>query len=397
MKILQILILCILMLFPFGELLRFDIGNNIVLKPLDLSVGVTALVSLIIVATKKKKQIGHKALVIAVLIFTVFAGMSLLVNTYWLEQYEFIASLLYLVRWGSYASIFFVVSSFDRDFKNKITKFLFLDGLIVLIFGYVQYFLFPNLKVLYSYGWDDHMYRMFSTFLDPNFMGAFLALYAFFLGGLLYQRQEKHQRTLLIILLFTLVGIFLTFSRSALLMLLSGAIVYLSLIQRKKLLIILIAMIVSFFLIASQKFYIENMNLFREASSNARLDNYRAAVKIISDKPFLGVGFNSYRYAKDLYGINKEWVSNPSHADAGVDNSFLFVLATTGIIGLSAYLFVWFRILQGARKAFFQKKDIIGAVLVASICGVFVDAMFINSLFYSSIMLWLWMLIGLVE
>jgi len=85
---------------------------------------------------------------------------------------------------------------------------------------------------------------------------------------------------------------------------------------------------------------VENMNLFRRTSSLARLNNYSTAIKIITGHPLLGVGFNSYRYVKEMY-IKPGLGNIPSHADAGLDNSFLFILATTGIIGLLAYLFLW--------------------------------------------------------
>ena len=45
------------------------------------------------------------------------------------------------------------------------------------------------------------------------------------------------------------------------------------------------------------------------------------------------------------------------------------------------------------KKEGFQKT--ISIVILASSIGIFVNAFFINSLFYPSIMLWMWVLIGL--
>ncbi|HEX8932030.1 MAG TPA: O-antigen ligase family protein, partial [Patescibacteria group bacterium] len=194
----------------------------------------------------------------------------------------------------------------------------------------------------------------------------------------------------------TLVAIFLTFSRAAILMLIVGAITFFVLINKKKLIMFILIAIIIFFILASFKFYDENMNLLREASSVARLTNYAVALKVISDHPLIGVGFDSYRYTKDLYGLKHDWTNAPSHADAGVDNSFLFVLATTGFVGLLAYLWLWLSVLQ--RAFYLRKQKQIGAVVViSSVFALFINALFLNSLFYAPLMLWMWVIISLME
>lgn len=380
MKILKFLIIFVLVLFPLGELLRFNIGNNIVLKPLDIVVGATSVIWFIHRFLQKKEPALKKEF----LLFPLIGLGSLIINSSWLKPNEFIASFLYLARWTAYASLFFVVSGFDKPFKEKIRFYLFIDGLIILFLGFIQYFFFSSLKSLYYLGWDEHMYRMFSVFLDPNYAGAFFVLYFLFIADLIYKRK-KQRRYLVFILLLTLIAIFLTFSRSALVMLIVGTSVFLFLIKRKKLIFILLTTIVFFALIFSSKFYVENMNLFREASIKARLANYSTAILIIKDRPFLGIGFNSYRYAKKMYGVKMEWIKAPSHADAGVDNSFLFILATTGIIGFSAYLFLLASIMKKASVLF-----------ISSIIAIFINALFINSLFFAPLMLWMWFILALL-
>jgi len=76
------------------------------------------------------------------------------------------------------------------------------------------------------------MFRMFSVFLDPNYTGSFLVLYFLFIGDLIYKRKKQH-KYLIAIFILTLIAIFLTFSRSALLMLIVGSSVYLFIIKRK--------------------------------------------------------------------------------------------------------------------------------------------------------------------
>lgn len=400
MSVLKLFIFSIFILFPFGELLRFEIGNNITIRPLDMMILLSALWFVVLKFFNKKQTIKSKLLKPIVCFFLV-GLISLAINSIWLQTNELFASSLYLIRWISYAAIIFIILQFDTKFKKKIIALLFIDGLVILLAGYIQYFFYPSLKELYYLGWDEHMHRMFSVFFDPNFAGAFFVVYFLFVAGLLYQQiQEKKKNesiVLSIVLFFTLVALLLTFSRAALLALVVGSGIFLILINKKKLILIILAAIGIFALSFSSQFYIENINLFREASSKARLDNYAMAMKIIQDRPLLGVGFNSYRYAKESYRINSEWTNAPSHADAGVDNSFLFILATTGIFGLGAFLWIWEIILKSAYTKYKQSKNIFSLIILASFAGLGINAFFINSLFFPTLMLWIWIIVGLVE
>lgn len=373
------LFIVILFLFTFGEIIRLDFGNGIFIKPLDIGVGLVVFLWLIS-KFMKRERIKQKYIYIPVLFFAGFGFFSLLINHSNLNINQFFISLMYLIRWVVYAGIFFVVLDFDKNYKKLTSKLLIIFGSAVVVLGYIQYFFYSNLRNLFYLGWDEHMYRMFSVFLDPNFAGAFFVLFFLFLADIFLKKKS-----LMIGLLafLTLGAVFLTFSRSALIMLIvsSGA---LFVLQKKKIWILLLLLITFVTLaISSRYFNIENINLFRVVSSQARLETAKNAVSIISENSLIGVGFNSYRYAQFRHGFRNE--SNIiSHADASPDNSFLFVLATTGIVGFILYLFLWFRLIK------------ISSILAsASILGVFVSSMFINSLFYPFIMLWLWIILAL--
>ncbi len=388
----------VLILFPFGELLRWDLGGNVVLKPLDVAVGLVAVIFFI---KNSPFSIFHFPFVKPVLCFALVGLVSLLLNLTWLKLHDFWASSLYLVRWVAYAMLFPVILSFDEKFKKKLLALLFIDGLIILSAGYLQFVFFNSLKSLYYLGWDDHMYRMFTVFLDPNFAGALLVLFALFLAGVithhLQKKESKMSAYIGVLLVIVIVAVFLTFSRSALLMLVAGSVTFLFLTKRKRLIFGVLGVVSLFIIVASLSSNIESMNPFRINSSKARLGNYSTALRLIHDRPLLGVGFDSYRYAKDAYGIRQGWAKSSSHADAGVDNSFLFVLVTTGVVGLSVYLWLWFAILKRAFYLYKKNANVIAIVVVSSTAGLFVDAMFINSLFFPAIMLWMWVIIGLME
>lgn len=382
MDILKKIFIFTLLLFPLGEVIRIDLGNNIIIKPIDVGVGLTVFLWLMF-KLKKNEAVKQKYIFFPLLFFTAIGFFSLLINYFFLSFNQFLASLMYLLRWIAYAGIFFVVSEFNNDFKKKISGLLIVIGSLVISLGYIQYFFYSNLRNLYYLGWDEHMYRMFSIFFDPNFAGAFFVLFFLFLTSIFLKKKS----ILIGVLSISALGaVFLTFSRSALIMLIASSCLLFVLSNKKIWIAILLGIILLVLSASSKYFNIENINLFRVVSSEARLETAKKAIEIIQTHPFFGVGFNAYRYAKLNYSLGNNNAETISHADAGVDNSFLFVIATTGIVGFIVYLFLWFRILKIA--------SILG---IASIVGVFVDSLFINSLFYSFIMLWLWIIIALKE
>lgn len=406
MGLLKILfIIFILFVFPLGEIARYQFSNGVAITGID--VGTILLIAIWLIGKildKRKKQIFKSSLTKPIFLFVVVCILSLIVNLSNLNKLELFVSSLYLLRWVMYAGIYFIVLSFDNNFKKKVTALMVISGSIILALGYIQYFYYPNLRNLYYLGWDEHLYRMFSVFLDPNFAGAFFVLLLFLALGLItfYIKSKKLIYAILLSSLagFTAIGIFLTYSRSALIMFFVGSFVFFVLISKKRVMILILAVFVIVFVISSKNFNIENTNFLRISSSKARLYVADRALTIIKDHPVFGVGFNAYRYAQIKYGFTGQKELIVSHADAGTDNSFLFVLATTGLIGFAAYIYLWYKISNNLYICFKQNiglDKIIPLVLLSSLVGVFLASLFINALFYPFIMVWMWILLGYCE
>lgn len=359
---------------PVGETVRITY-NEIAVTILDIVVGVTVLYWIII------KRSFSSRLLKPIVLFSAVLLLSLAVNLNRLDLNEILASFLYLIRWSFYALLYFIVLSSTE--KKKIEKGMLVAGSAVVLLGFMQYFLYPDLRNLRYAGWDEHLYRMFSSFLDPNFVGIFFVLFLLFILDKLF---SKPTFLLKLISLLTLTAVILTFSRSAYISLMVGLVI-LFLLKGKRLAVIGILGLVIF--LASVFVYVsprsEGTNLFRIASGEARLDSLSKALTISKDHPILGVGFNSYRYAQQDYGyLDKKIIF--IHSGAGTDNSFLFILATSGIVGFLAFIYLLFRIFS-----------INNPLIKASIVVLIVNSLFINSLFYPSIMLWMWVILGLKE
>jgi putative inorganic carbon (HCO3(-)) transporter len=401
MGILEKLIIISLLLFPLGELVRIEILKNTIFHPIDISIFLLSAYW-IYLQIKNKKNILKAKVAKPIMIFAAVALISLLVNLSWLKTNEFITSIMYLGRWLVFASIYFAIKDTKLNFKkNILTKLMILIGLIILTAGFLQFFFFPDLISLYKYGWDKHMHRMFSVFLDPNFAGAFFVLYLLFIASKIFNNlnNKKYKLMLLysIIASLTLIAIYMTYSRSALLMLLVSTTVFFFLIRLKRLILIMIALTILYIYIVSPNFYIENTNLLRVNSSIERVKTAEIAIQIIKENPIFGIGFNAYRYALEKYNFRSEKTLYPSHADAGTDNSFLFVLATSGIVGLLAYLSIFFLLFKKIYRQAKDGKNILAAAVFSSGIGLCLNAQFINSLFFWPIMFWMWIMLAITD
>lgn len=390
-----ILILYIFILFlPLGELIRIDIGNSIVLKPMDFLAILVAAITLIRYLSSTK-LFQKTELILPIFAFLGSCLLSLVLNIPLLSNIEYVVSFLYLIRLISYISLFFIIKTFSEQEKSKIKLFLIAINIILLAIGFVQFAYYTNLINLSYLGWDPHWLRLYATFFDPNFAGVYLDIFfLFILDIFLSKKINKHAFALNIliisILLITLAGILLTFSRSAFIALISGFIIYTFFlrINKKRIVLFILIFLVGIGLILKNSKLTEGTKLFRTISSIERVQSYKDGFYIFSKEPIFGVGFNAYRYAQLRY--KTAFIANwkTSHSNAGLDNSFIFILGTTGIVGFCTFLWLLWKIFKKTKH-----NPLIGA-LVTCVC---IGSFFINAFFYPEIMALLWIILGLTD
>ena len=391
-KIIVILLFIFLAIFPFGQLTRLSFLTqfpNINLYATDLLVFLLVIFWLVWrLAIKNKNKYHLPPLAKPIFLFSSLALISLLINFSIFGFKESLIGSLYLIRWIFYTGLYFVV--FDLKKKLGWLKwrnqpcFLLILGSAIAIFGLVQYFLWPDFKALETLNWDPHFYRLVGTFFDPGFTGLILTLSLFLIIVFWLESKNKWFLSLGLIIYLSLA---LTYSRASWLVFLIGAGLILITKKAFKLLMgIAVLVVITFFLLPRPAG--EGGKIERTYTINARLLNYQQSLMIAKDHPFFGVGFNNYRYAQRDYGFlsTDEWQSN--HAGAGADNSFLLVLATTGIFGFLAYLWLWGKALKE------NKKNLLVVVSLLAIIG---HSLFLNSLFYPWVMAWLWLLLALAK
>jgi len=381
-----------LILFPFGVLARLPLN---LWGLAEVKIYLVDLVLALLVASWgiwrfliKRKPYQLPPLALPLFSFAIIALLSLGAATPLLSNREVIVSGLYLVRWLVYVGFYLVLFDLKKTLfkKRNPLHLLMVLGMAVALFGFVQYFFYPNLKPLEVLNWDPHFYRLASSFLDPNFTGLILVLTLVIIVNDLLKNKRK--KSLWLIGGMTYIALILTHSRSSYLAFLVG-IGFIAFFRRNLKLFLVALVLLIFSLAILPQPAGEGGKLTRTYTIADRLVSWQNAMTIFQGHPLLGVGFNTYRYAQRDYGfLEEDW--QESHGAAGTDSSLLFVLATTGLLGLASYL--WFLFRAGA-LAFKQRKKIMGVVCLASLGAILIHSFFLNSLFYPWVMGWLMILL----
>lgn len=363
----NIFIFLFFVLFPFGQIIRIGI-----LHPLDVIVGAGAIYAVV----KKFKKPGF---------FIYFDGLLVIFFFSWIfgslifKQNEVLYGLFYLIRLFAYSYYFVYVWNFAKSSaKNKklLIDSLLTSSIISAVFGWIQYFTLSDLKPFFIWGWDMHLFRLVGTFLDPTFLGLILV---FGIIISLYSCIDTWKRKDVLITLFLLISLAFTYSRASYLALFVGLT---PIIWRKntlkKIIIPSVLFIMLIFLLPTSKNH--SIELFRSFSAIAKVENYQTTLKIFSNSPIFGIGYNNMCIANQKY-IGPQDFS--SHACSGSDSSILFILATTGVVGLIVFIYL----IVNVRSSLIQNYYLL--IINSSFIALTVHSLFSNSMFYPWIMGWM--------
>lgn len=347
---------------------------------------------LLYAATKQGKKRYIPPLWGPILAFGAVTIISLALTYGSVPTYVIGGGLLYVLRWVSYAALYWVASSTLIAPGAWITLLVY-SGIGIAGIGVMQYVWYPDLRNLYYLGWDPHYQRLFSTLLDPNFTGIILGMTAI---ALLSGIQKKVSATHVAGFAVVLVALILTYSRSSLLATGAGFLLFGILTKRKALIGWIFAAGIALLLVLPHTG--EGRNLLRTVSSYARIGNAERAMTLIREKPVFGHGYNLLRFvATDHSWIDETLI--PSRSGSGLDTSFLFVGATTGIVGMAVYLWLIVRLFRMAIPGLQgnAKQRLAAAGYISTLSALVVHSIFINSLFYPWILVWMWVGTGVAE
>ncbi len=361
-----------------GQLIKIPVTENSGLTLLDIILVLLNLLGLYQIKFRLKKPPLY---IKSALIFTFVGTISLSLTPLHLQSSEYIISFFYTVRFMSFVLFgWLIYSGAFASFKNQTNNLLIYSGVGLSILGLLQFLFLPNLSFLTAQGWDPHYFRTVSTFLDPNFAGAYFVLTLLLIHCLDIPPFTKRAKWLFFA--FVYLALLTTFSRSSYLMFLVGG-VLLSYFKKSK---NLFTAVILLFSVLMAGFYLYTQlvarprNINREQSASFRLNTWQQGFTLFQNSPVLGVGFNAYRFALKEFKLGDEEFLK-SHGASSNDSSLLFVASTTGIIGLISYLFFLGILIKAGWKQNF--------ILTSALFGLIVHSFFANSLFYPPILGWI--------
>lgn len=377
--------------FLFGQFARIQLEGGVSITLLDCAVATFSVLSFArLLLRGRLRDIQSFRLFKPFILFIGACALSLLFNIATLSAQEIGVASLYLLRLVIYTSTAFFIPFFSKQQKILLMRCLAISVAITVGIGFLQFLYYPSLRNLYYLEWDDHLYRLFSVYLDPNFAGVIFSCLCMYLLGITIQVVVKDRKRGLFfgaLTVLSVLAVFLTYSRTGMIALCIGTVVLLLMKGYKKFLVVCLIFF-ALLLVLTADLKVEGLNPLRTVSTNARIESMRIATAIFQQNPVFGVGFNAYRYAQHRYGFRPDDRWRTSHADAGTDNSFLFVLATTGVIGFTCYLYFWYTYLRTAFIASKKGKGTLATVVFATGIAVLASSFFLNTLFYPFILVW---------
>jgi putative inorganic carbon (HCO3(-)) transporter len=422
--------------------------------PIPLSIEVILIPLLVLVAFYEYRQKKIKlndfniwTFMIAFLLFFIVSAISLV------NAVNLVVGVMEMARYASYAILFFIMTKvvFDKKEYMLFAKAFFISTTLIVIYGTIQYIFNFGLNIAGVYALDEAYGRVESTMVNPNYYAAFInfVLPGFLLITVVYFQKKRYQLLSFLVFGLLVANMVLTYTRVAwiimfgallLILLLSGKDFLKKLVKPHLLVAIAILSIVIYQMpdfqarSVSAIYAAENMifgtaifgseedevqeelipeeveeeddikkqekekDEMTERAMVSRVTLWKTGWVMFQDNPVLGVGVGNYldRYS-DYVEIHPELFLG--HDRYSVHNSYLKVMAETGIIGIFTFMLVYFLYYYHLVRFYFTQDKVGKLVAVALLIG---SITFIlqntsnNLIFIPQMNIIFWMVSGLV-
>ena len=310
------------------------------------------LITFLIVQEKKYTYFKNKYF-----IFFLFFCFYLIIRSFF-SKYTLLSleSSLFYFRFGLFAiCVWYLIDNNNKLIKN-FSIFLLVTFIFALLDGYYQYF-----NDLSIFGYDIPGVRLTLSLNEKPILGGYLSrLFPLLLGVLIYSfdLKKSYISVILVILILTDILIFVSGERTALgLLFLSTVFIIIFLSKYKKvrfftflISILIMILIASFNPSIKERNIDKTINQVTGGGNNIVLFSSIHQRYIISawnmfiDNPIFGQGTKTFRILCDdkNFNINQDELACSTHPH----NSYVQLIAETGIIGLVFILFIFFKILK---------------------------------------------------
>lgn len=329
--------------------------------------------------------------------FIIWSLLTLAVNASSLAPIELTIAFSYWLRTSAYLALLPALLYLTRDpryYRTLARSFIGAGGILVII-GLLQVFFLPNvaafpalLLTITGGGWDPHEGRLLSTWLDPNFFGAFAVIFLFYISP---KKTIGHA----FFSVLTAAALILTQSRSnfvslTLTLLALSPLIVLGLVRQRRrsrlaLSASLLSIVVLTLSIAALSLGERLSGLFRyDPTVQARGEALAAAWRLAQETPLLGVGYNAWQFTDLRAGLVSDLTL---HSRAGTDNSWLTLLVTTGLPGLFLFAAPWLALATATARRWLLLLDPASLAALLSIFFLALHAQFVNSFLYAHLLL----------
>lgn len=247
------------------------------------------------------------------------------------------AGIMHNLKYFEYFLLFFMILAHVRkkEFVAHMIKAMFIVFFIVMIYGYTQI---------------GHGQRICAPFdAEPNTFGGYIVLIMCLAGGIALTDERIRVRAIMIgLILFAIPPLLFTLSRASYLAFMVGLFSFLT-VSRQRILIgatavaIIAVMILGLPLFPDPvreriagtfeketQYHVKIGNVDFDSSSSARILSYKEAIKRWVKNPVFGYGVTGTHF---------------------IDGQYPRLLAETGIAGLLAFLYVFWRLIKEVRKS----------------------------------------------
>ncbi|MCC6349899.1 MAG: O-antigen ligase family protein [Candidatus Eisenbacteria bacterium] len=261
--------------------------------------------------------------------------------------------------------------------------------------------------VTIAYGRNGRGGRAIGSIGQSNDLGAFLALFAVpALAGVFGVKNGFGKAVLLTIFVLASIGVMMSLSRGSMVALLAGVFVVAWMSSRWAFGLLVVAMLFSPLWapdyvkerVQSSSMEVEGTDeVTVDMASEARLQTWQSILEVVKDHPIEGVGFTGLAYVLPEIGegLGLEEVKDSAH------NTWLRMLAETGLIGLTLFVWLMWKAWMLGYKAARRARDAFDHALGIGLCGAVVtlavNCAFGDRFFNVVIASSFWMLCALAE
>jgi len=276
----------------------------------------------------------------------IYLLISFFVKFFDYSLFENIVSFLYLLRLFFYFLFFtYLYFYYQKKEKKDLVLGFLIFSFLTIIFSFVQFFLYPNLRNLAYLGWDVHQNRVFGVFFDTSVAASIYGL--FFLFWLNYNNTRYFW---LLPPLFLL--LYFTYSRFVIFSFFLT--LFLFFLKKSSLRYFFITLVFLIFLLI---FFPQKsgfgVNLNRFFSIESRIKENILGIEMGLKNLLFGIGYNRIRFFRQKNNLLWQSDFNIYHGASSFQSTYVTLFVATGVVGLLFFGKGLIKLIDGSKEFFY--------------------------------------------